>query len=72
MSKVKVIVKKIPIKTNIFSFIKNINFRNYIVPKPLGRWKRDYKISNINRKIELANEDHCGVCNEYINEKLFS
>jgi hypothetical protein len=28
----------------------------------LGRWKIDYCNEKINKKIDLSNEDHCGVC----------
>ena len=34
----------------------------------LGRWKIDYCIKKINRKIDLANEDNCGPCGQYINK----
>ena len=33
-------------------------------PVMLGRWYIDYT-KNVKRKIDLANEDHCGVCNQY-------
>lgn len=32
--------------------------------KPLGRWNISYCDNTINRRIDLSNEDHCGVCNE--------
>ncbi len=40
----------------------------------LGRWNIVYCEKKINKKIDLANEDHCGVCdkikyNNYINIK---
>jgi len=42
--------------------------------KFLGRWNITYCSSTINKKIDLANEDHCGTCystkyhnNQYIN-----
>ncbi len=28
----------------------------------LGRWKIIYCKSKMNKKIDLANEDHCGIC----------
>ena len=31
----------------------------------LGRWKLENSILTINNKVDLANEDHCGVCSEY-------
>lgn len=39
-------------------------------PKPqLGRWNIHYDLSNINSKVDLANEDHCGSCGKYAEEK---
>ena len=35
----------------------------------LGRWKLDYCDKKIGNKIDLANEDHCGTCGEYISEE---
>lgn len=32
--------------------------------KPLGRWNIEYCNYKLNRKIELANEDHCGPCGQ--------
>ena len=31
-------------------------------PRPLGRWNLDYCYVRLNRKIDYANEDHCGSC----------
>jgi hypothetical protein len=31
----------------------------------LGRWNIVYCEQKINKKVELANEDHCGNCNIY-------
>jgi hypothetical protein len=51
---------------NFISKIKNIlpNKQPKIL---LGRWKIDYSDPRsaeiINKKIDLSNEDHCGVCN---------
>jgi hypothetical protein len=39
--------------------------QNNIILKPLHRWKIDYTTENLNRKIDLANEDHCGPCGQY-------
>ncbi len=38
-----------------------------IVP-PLGRWNIDYCSTKIDKKIDLANEDHCGPCGIYKKE----
>ncbi len=35
------------------------------IHKPLGRWNIDYCTNQINRKIDFANEDHCGPCGQY-------
>jgi hypothetical protein len=44
--------------------------KNLISNKPqkvlLGRWNIDYCENIINKKIDLSNEDHCGVCNNKI------
>lgn len=37
-----------------------------IFGRPLGRWNIDYCKDKMGRKIDLANEDHCGTCGEYI------
>lgn len=36
----------------------------------LGRWNIDYCNKKIGNKIDLANEDHCGSCSEYMLDKL--
>ena len=36
----------------------------------LGRWKIDYCDKKLKRKIDLANEDHCGPCGAYMLDKL--
>ena len=35
------------------------------VPKYLGRWRIEYCETKINNTVDLANEDHCGTCNQY-------
>lgn len=42
-----------------------INIFTKEMPKPLGRWNIDYCSIIINKKIDLSNEDHCGVCHQY-------
>lgn len=37
--------------------------------KILGRWNIVYCDKQLNSKIELSNEDHCGTCGEYILDK---
>ena len=38
--------------------------------KPLGRWKKENCNKQLNNKIDLANEDHCGPCGQYALTKL--
>jgi len=35
------------------------------LPKPLGRWKVENTNKQMNHKIDLSNEDHCGPCGQY-------
>jgi hypothetical protein len=49
-------------------FILNI-IRKYITPETkivLGRWNIEHNTKQINNKIDLSNEDHCGPCGQYI------
>ena len=46
--------------------IKNI-FNDRTVT-PLGRWKIKDK-ENVNLVVDYSNEDHCGTCAQYINNK---
>ena len=34
---------------------------------PLGRWNLKYNKNSLDRSIMYSNEDHCGICSEYIN-----
>ena len=36
------------------------------VQKPLGRWSIDSSFKTISRKVDYANEDHCGPCGRQI------
>ena len=42
------------------------------VPKPLGRWRIENCNVQLNHKIDLSNEDHCGPCGQYALEKMES
>jgi len=53
---------------NIVSYIKTFFIKE--AQKPLGRWKIEYCVKTLNHKIDLANEDNCGPCGQYINNKL--
>ena len=35
------------------------------VPKPVGRWRIENCNVQMNNKIDLSNEDHCGPCGQY-------
>ena len=39
-------------------------------PKPMGRWSIDYCNTKMNKKIDMANEDHCGPCGQYAINKM--
>lgn len=51
--------------------LRDIHKETSIVCEPpkkdtvLGRWNLEYCDQKLNRKIELANEDHCGPCGNY-------
>ena len=58
-------------KANKFLYSKtlfNMLFLNEV--GPLGRWSQERCAIKINKKIDLANEDNCGPCGEYILTKL--
>jgi hypothetical protein len=38
--------------------------------KPMGRWRREENHLQINYKIDLSNEDHCGPCGQYALSKI--
>lgn len=40
------------------------------MPKPLGRWRIENCNTQMNNKIDLSNEDHCGPCGQYALEKV--
>ena len=53
--------------TQIKSLI-NIFKKKYLtkdIKLPLGRWKIEKCNKQINYKIDLSNEDHCGPCGQY-------
>ncbi len=51
----------------ISNIIRNKLFSNNVIQ--LGRWKIDYCDKKINRKIDMANDDHCGPCGLTIIDK---
>jgi len=52
---------------NITTLMKNILPKE--LPKPMGRWGRENN-TQINHKIDLSNEDHCGPCGQYALSKI--
>jgi len=58
------------IKTTIINILNKIIAKE--LPKPVGRWKVENCNKQINSKIDLSNEDHCGPCGQYALEKLES
>ena len=40
------------------------------LPKPVGRWRLENCNAQINNKIDLSNEDHCGPCGQYALKKI--
>jgi hypothetical protein len=42
------------------------------LPKPVGRWRMEKCNNQMNHKIDLSNEDHCGPCGQYALTKIES
>ena len=40
------------------------------LPKPMGRWRIENCNTQMNNKIDLSNEDHCGTCAQYALSKI--
>jgi len=56
----------------IMKYITNIikKFLPKELPKPVGRWRIENCNMQMNQKIDLSNEDHCGPCGQYALEKI--
>ena len=52
----------------IISFIQKFFSKEII--KPVGRWRIENCNIQLNKKIDLSNEDHCGPCGQYALEKI--
>jgi hypothetical protein len=39
-------------------------------PKPIGRWRLESCNKQMNSKVDLSNEDHCGPCGQYALTKI--
>lgn len=59
-------------KYNMNNYIINIVKKIFPkkIPKPMGRWRVENNNTQLNRKIDLSNEDHCGTCGEYALSKI--
>ena len=53
---------------SITTIIKKLLSKN--ISRPLGRWRIENCNVQMNRKIDLSNEDHCGPCGQYLLEKV--
>jgi len=53
---------------SITTIVKKLLSKN--ISRPLGRWRIENCNVQMNRKIELSNEDHCGPCGQYLLEKV--
>ena len=38
--------------------------------KPVGRWRIENCNKQMNQKVDLSNEDHCGPCGQYALDKI--
>ena len=52
----------------IITILKKIFAKD--VPKPIGRWRLEQCNKQMNSKIDLSNEDHCGPCGQYALTKV--
>jgi hypothetical protein len=53
---------------SIIAIVKQIVPKN--VPTPVGRWRIEQCNTQLNTKIDLSNEDHCGPCGQYALTKI--
>ena len=52
----------------ITTMMKKFSPKN--ISPPLGRWRIENCNKQMNHKIDLSNEDHCGPCGQYALEKV--
>ena len=57
-------------KKYITKIITNLFLKE--LPKPMGRWRTEDCNIQMNKKIDLSNEDHCGPCGQYALSKIES
>jgi hypothetical protein len=53
------------------NFINRVFVKEQTPTVLLGRWSIVYCENKINKKIDLANEDHCGTCNIIPDEEKY-
>jgi hypothetical protein len=53
------------------NFINRVFVKEQTPTVLLGRWSIVYCENKINKKIDLANEDHCGACNIIPDEEKY-
>lgn len=44
-------------------------FKYQRLPNQLGRWSRLETEKQMDQRVTMTIEDHCGLCNEYMNQK---
>jgi len=52
----------------IITIIKKLFSKD--IPPPVGRWRIEKCNIQMDNKIDLSNEDHCGPCGQYSLEKI--
>ena len=60
--------------SNAYSYLSKARLSTWFIPSvdqvtKLGRWTIDYNHQVIQRKVDQANEDHCGCCVNEFNNK---
>jgi hypothetical protein len=56
---------------NLFNRVFNSLYKDKNINKQLiGRWTRDYDTNILERKVYLANMDHCGCCENIKKDKI--
>ena len=50
----------------MFKIVRNIvnGLKQNDIKPMLGRWSLDHTETMINRKTDMTNEDHCGICDK--------
>lgn len=56
----------------MYNFLAKARILLNDIPKPLGRWTLGHTKKQMNFKIDLSNEDHCGPCGQYAVKQMES